>query len=89
MSAPATDVRRIAGHIGAEITGIQVGPGLEPDIVSFIRGALHTSSPEGSANPPRISRRPYPSGAPRMSDPPSNFEHDSKRAGLYREPVFE
>ena len=40
MSAPATDVRRIAGHIGAEITGIQVGPGLEPGIVEFIRAAL-------------------------------------------------
>jgi taurine dioxygenase len=40
MSAPAIDVRRIAGHIGAEVTGIQVGPGLEPGTVAFIRAAL-------------------------------------------------
>ncbi|MCW2929182.1 MAG: tauD2 [Actinomycetia bacterium] len=40
MSAPAIDVRRIAGHIGAEITGIQVRPGLKPGTVAFIRSAL-------------------------------------------------
>ena len=40
MSAPAIDAGRIAGHIGAEITGIRVGPGLEPGIVAFIRAAL-------------------------------------------------
>jgi taurine dioxygenase len=34
------DVCKIAGHIGAEITGVQVAPGLEPGIVSFIRTAL-------------------------------------------------
>jgi taurine dioxygenase len=40
MSSPAIDVRRIAGHIGAEVTGVQVGPGLEPGTVSLIRDAL-------------------------------------------------
>jgi alpha-ketoglutarate-dependent sulfate ester dioxygenase len=40
MSAPAIDVRKIAGHIGAEITGISLGPDLEPGIVKLIRDAL-------------------------------------------------
>lgn len=40
MSAPAIDVRRIAGHIGAEITGIAVGPELSADLVKLIRDAL-------------------------------------------------
>ena len=34
------DVRKIAGHIGAEITGIQAGPGLPQDQVSIVRNAL-------------------------------------------------
>ena len=41
MSQPAIDVRRIAGHIGAELTGIRVGPALPGDVVGVIRGALH------------------------------------------------
>ena len=40
MPAPAIDVRKIAGHIGAEITGISLGPDLEPGIVKLIRDAL-------------------------------------------------
>jgi alpha-ketoglutarate-dependent taurine dioxygenase len=36
----AIDVRRIAGHIGAEITGIAAGPALPPDEVRLIRDAL-------------------------------------------------
>jgi alpha-ketoglutarate-dependent sulfate ester dioxygenase len=40
MSAPAIDVQRIAGHIGAEIAGISVSPDLGPDIVKIIRNAL-------------------------------------------------
>jgi alpha-ketoglutarate-dependent sulfate ester dioxygenase len=34
------DVRKIAGHIGAEVTGIQAGPGLPQDQVSIVRNAL-------------------------------------------------
>ena len=41
MSQPAIDVRRIAGHIGAELTGIRVGPALPGDVVGVIRDALH------------------------------------------------
>jgi alpha-ketoglutarate-dependent sulfate ester dioxygenase len=41
MSAPAIDVRRIAGHIGAEVTGVLVGPDLDPGVVELITGALH------------------------------------------------
>jgi alpha-ketoglutarate-dependent sulfate ester dioxygenase len=41
MSAPAIDVRRIAGHIGAEFTGVWVGPDLDPGIVKLITSALH------------------------------------------------
>jgi alpha-ketoglutarate-dependent sulfate ester dioxygenase len=40
MSASTIDVRRIAGHIGAEITGITAGPGLDADLVQLIRDAL-------------------------------------------------
>jgi taurine dioxygenase len=40
MSAPAIDVRKIAGHIGAEITGITVGPDLSADLVKLIRDTL-------------------------------------------------
>jgi alpha-ketoglutarate-dependent sulfate ester dioxygenase len=41
MSAPAIDVRRIVGRIGAEITGVWLGPALDPGIVKLIRDALH------------------------------------------------
>jgi alpha-ketoglutarate-dependent sulfate ester dioxygenase len=41
MSQPAIDVRKIAGHIGAELTGIRVGPALPDDVVGVIRDALH------------------------------------------------
>jgi alpha-ketoglutarate-dependent taurine dioxygenase len=40
MSAPAIDVRKVAGHIGAQITGISVGPELSADLVKLIRDAL-------------------------------------------------
>jgi alpha-ketoglutarate-dependent taurine dioxygenase len=40
MSASTIDVRRIAGHIGAEITGVTAGPGLGADLVQLIRDAL-------------------------------------------------
>jgi taurine dioxygenase len=40
MSAPAIDVQKIAGHIGAEIAGVSVSPDLGPDIVKLIRDAL-------------------------------------------------
>jgi taurine dioxygenase len=35
------DVRRVAGHIGAEITGVRVGPDLPGPILETIRTALH------------------------------------------------
>src|ERR1700685_2102689 len=35
------DVRRVAGHIGAEITGVRVGPDLPEPILDTIRAALH------------------------------------------------
>jgi alpha-ketoglutarate-dependent sulfate ester dioxygenase len=35
------DVRRIAGHIGAEITGIRVAADLPGDVFGIIRSALH------------------------------------------------
>jgi alpha-ketoglutarate-dependent taurine dioxygenase len=35
------DVRRVAGHIGAEITGVRVGPDLPGPVVETIRTALH------------------------------------------------
>jgi alpha-ketoglutarate-dependent sulfate ester dioxygenase len=41
MPEPAIDVRKIAGHIGAEITGVTVGPDLPGDVVGLIRDALH------------------------------------------------
>jgi alpha-ketoglutarate-dependent sulfate ester dioxygenase len=34
------DVRKIAGHIGAEVTGIQAGPDLSADHVRLVRDAL-------------------------------------------------
>ena len=40
MSASAIDVRKVAGRIGAEITGIRLGPDLPSDIVTLIRDAL-------------------------------------------------
>ncbi|MDX6344357.1 MAG: alkyl sulfatase [Trebonia sp.] len=40
MSASAIDVRKVAGHIGAEITGIRLGPDLPTDIVTLVRDAL-------------------------------------------------
>ena len=36
----AIDVRKIAGHIGAEITGIAASPNLPPDEITVIRDAL-------------------------------------------------
>ena len=36
----AIDVRKIAGHIGAEITGIAASPNLPPDEITVIAGAL-------------------------------------------------
>jgi alpha-ketoglutarate-dependent sulfate ester dioxygenase len=35
------DVRRVAGHIGAEITGVRVGPDLPGPILEAVRTALH------------------------------------------------
>jgi taurine dioxygenase len=41
-SADSTiDVRRIAGHIGAEITGVRVGADLPDSVVTIIRDAFH------------------------------------------------
>jgi alpha-ketoglutarate-dependent sulfate ester dioxygenase len=40
-SAPGIDVRRIAGHIGAEITGVRVAADLSGDVFGIIRQALH------------------------------------------------
>jgi alpha-ketoglutarate-dependent sulfate ester dioxygenase len=42
MSATIIDVRKVAGHIGAEITGIRLGPDLPADLVKLIRDALVT-----------------------------------------------
>ena len=41
MSQPAIGVRRIAGNIGAELTGIRVGAALSAEVVGVIRDALH------------------------------------------------
>jgi taurine dioxygenase len=38
---PSIDVRRVAGHIGAEVTGIRVGPDLPGPIMEIIRTALN------------------------------------------------
>ena len=35
------DVRRVAGHIGAEITGVRLGPDLPEPILEIIKNALH------------------------------------------------
>src|ERR1700733_6766104 len=40
MSASAIDVGKVAGHFGAEIAGIRLGPDLPADIVKLIRDAL-------------------------------------------------
>ena len=39
-SAPAIDIRRIAGHIGAELTGIRLAADLPGDVFAAIRQAL-------------------------------------------------
>jgi alpha-ketoglutarate-dependent taurine dioxygenase len=39
-SAPAIDIRRIAGHIGAEVTGVRITADLPGDVFSSIRHAL-------------------------------------------------
>ncbi|HWC80337.1 MAG TPA: TauD/TfdA family dioxygenase [Pseudonocardiaceae bacterium] len=41
ISAPAIDIRRIAGNIGAEITGVRVAADLPGDVFGIIRQALH------------------------------------------------
>jgi alpha-ketoglutarate-dependent taurine dioxygenase len=41
ISAPGIDVRRIAGHIGAEITGVRVAADLPGDVFAIIRQALY------------------------------------------------
>ena len=40
-TSPSTDVRRVAGHIGAEITGVRAGPDLPGPVLDTIRAALH------------------------------------------------
>ena len=39
-SAPAIDIRRIAGHIGAEVTGVRITADLPGDVFSSVRHAL-------------------------------------------------
>jgi len=39
-SAPAIDIRRIAGYIGAEVTGVRIAADLPGDVFSSIRHAL-------------------------------------------------
>ena len=39
-SAPAIDIRRIAGHIGAEFTGVRLSADLPGDVFAAIRQAL-------------------------------------------------
>jgi taurine dioxygenase len=39
---PAIGVRRLAGHIGAEITGIDIAQPLDEAVVQQLRDALHT-----------------------------------------------
>jgi alpha-ketoglutarate-dependent taurine dioxygenase len=42
MSSPdSIDVRRVAGNIGAEVSGVRVGPDLPGPVVNAIRSALH------------------------------------------------
>ena len=40
-TSPSIDVRRVAGHIGAEITGVRVGPDIPGPVLDTIRSALH------------------------------------------------
>ncbi|HEY3956138.1 MAG TPA: TauD/TfdA family dioxygenase [Streptosporangiaceae bacterium] len=40
-TSPSIDVRRVAGHIGAEITGVRTGPDLPGPVLDTIRAALH------------------------------------------------
>ena len=39
-SAPAIDIRRIAGFIGAEVTGVRIAADLPGDVFSRIQHAL-------------------------------------------------
>src|SRR5487761_1125446 len=41
QTQPGIDVRRVAGHIGAELTGIRVGADLPGPILEIIRSALY------------------------------------------------
>jgi alkyl sulfatase len=38
---PSIDVRRVTGHIGAEITGVRLGPDLPEPVQQLIKQALH------------------------------------------------
>src|ERR1700690_1108594 len=41
LTSPGIDVRRVAGHIGAEITGVRAGPDLSGSVLEVIRSALY------------------------------------------------
>ena len=38
---PSIDIRRVTGHIGAEITGVRLGPDLADSTLRIVRSALH------------------------------------------------
>src|ERR1700743_850683 len=94
MSASAIDVRKVAGHIGAEITGIRLGPDLPADIVKLIRDALlehkvvfvrgqgHLDDASQAAFPPLFGERTK--GHPTVPGPegaPNVFELDAQAGG--------
>jgi hypothetical protein len=65
ISAPGTDVRRIAGHIGAEITGVRVAADLPGDVFGIVRQALHEHKvvlPPTRASPRNCGPWPRPCG---------------------------
>lgn len=49
ISAPGIDARRIAGHIGAEITGVRVTADLPGDVFAIIRQACTSTRSSSSA----------------------------------------
>jgi taurine dioxygenase len=90
----AIDVRKIAGHIGAEITGIAASPNLPPDEITvireallahkvvFLRGQRHLDDAAQAGFARRFGdlTTAHPT-VPGTKDNPSVFELDARRGG--------
>ncbi|HET6191325.1 MAG TPA: TauD/TfdA family dioxygenase, partial [Trebonia sp.] len=90
----AIDVRKIAGHIGAEITGIAASPNLPPDEITvvrdallehkvvFLRGQRHLDDAAQAGFARRFGdlTTAHPT-VPGTKDNPSVFELDAQRGG--------